>query len=614
MKTFTRQITLSILFALLTLYGTKSAAQCQAGFTWTQATANVISFTNTSIGASQSVSYYWNFGDNHTSFLQNPQHTYSMPGTYYTCLFYQDSDSCSSIFCDSIVVTGSVICSFNVAANVTAHPSCGTCADGAASSSSTGGTPPYTYSWSNGATTSSVSGLLPGTYSVCVTDASGCTDCSNTIILDTSQCHANFTWSQLSPTYIQFTNTSTGTTGSTNYYWTFGDSHVSSATNPLHYYITPGSYNVCLHISDTSSGYCNNTYCSTITVAPFCNLMGSAYESSPASCYTCADGAAYVTPISGGTPPYTYSWSTGATTDSISGLLPGNYSVTITDATGCSIHRTVTVHQPCTLVLNGYENPASCSSCSDGSAYVIASGGNSPYSYSWSTGATTSSISNIPPGMYGACVTDAHGCHLCDTIIVSDSVQCAASFYLYPDTMTLHTYYAVNTSSASSWASWLWNWGDGNYDYTQYPTHTYANAGFYQICLTITDSNCTSTFCDTEYVSRPAYPGRYFAGNELNSIVTINVIPPIQTGIQTSAIQTASLYPNPVTSTLTVSVPGNKNTIICKVYSLQGSEIINGTLTGQQITLNLGEFDRGIYVLELRSNDGLVLHKKFVKQ
>src|SRR5436190_24247402 len=83
----------------------KIFAQCQASFTWTQTSNNVISFTNTST-ASAGTFYHWAIGNAFFSNAQNPVHTFSVPGTYYVCLAITDSlQNCNSTFCDSVTVT-----------------------------------------------------------------------------------------------------------------------------------------------------------------------------------------------------------------------------------------------------------------------------------------------------------------------------------------------------------------------------------------------------------------------------------------------------------------------------------------------------------------------------
>src|SRR5436190_15984870 len=91
----------------------KIFAQCQASFTWTQTSNNVISFTNTSTGPGNF--YQWTIGNSFFSYAQNPVHTFSIPGTYYVCLTFSDSlQNCNSTFCDSVTVTGVILCNMTL--------------------------------------------------------------------------------------------------------------------------------------------------------------------------------------------------------------------------------------------------------------------------------------------------------------------------------------------------------------------------------------------------------------------------------------------------------------------------------------------------------------------
>jgi hypothetical protein len=125
---------------------------------------------------------------------------------------------------------------------------------------------------------------------------------------------------------------------------------------------------------------------------------------------------------SGGPPAYSYIWNTGATTDTISNLCHGIFTVTVTDATGqigfCSetiINDTVTVY--------GTQIPASCWSCPNGSATLHPSGGSGVYYYSWQGFPdTTATLSGLPHGFVYGCVTDSMGCIACDSIDVQSPV------------------------------------------------------------------------------------------------------------------------------------------------------------------------------------------------
>ncbi|MBK8847546.1 MAG: SprB repeat-containing protein [Bacteroidetes bacterium] len=105
----------------------------------------------------------------------------------------------------------------------------------------------------------------------------------------------------------------------------------------------------------------------------------------------------------------TYLWSNGSTDGSISGLTAGTYTVTVTDANGCSSMCSATVSEPSQLAATCSAGDATCGA-SNGSVSVAASGGTAPYTYVWSNGSTDASVSGLGAGIYTATVTDANGC------------------------------------------------------------------------------------------------------------------------------------------------------------------------------------------------------------
>ncbi len=149
------------------------------------------------------------------------------------------------------------------------------------------------------------------------------------------------------------------------------------------------------------------------------------------SCYGLNNGSITATPD--GTAPYTYSWKRQgnntviSTVATISNLQPGSYVITCTDASGCSASATHTVTQPSAALsaTTGSTN-ATCGG-SNGIATVTASGGTSPYTYLWSSGATTASASGLSAGPYSVVVTDANGCTFSANAIVSNTSNLSIS-------------------------------------------------------------------------------------------------------------------------------------------------------------------------------------------
>jgi uncharacterized repeat protein (TIGR01451 family) len=267
-----------------------------------------------------------------------------------------------------------------------------------------GGTPPFTYQWSNGQTTQTATGLTAGIYEYTITDAQGC-------FVASSQDSMTYAWVyNSSPVSVQMSSTnSTCTDG------TASVTSVTGGTAPYTYVWStiPPQYTANV------SGLAPGSYTVTVTDAGGCTGLGYVYigqnpnglsgniSSTPETCIQ-ANGTASVT-VTGGTLPYTYLWSNGATTQSISGLSYGSYYVTVTDALGCPKVKWVNVQRTDPLILSFTPTQPNCFN-TGGALAINVNGGTPPYSYQWTNGNTTNSISNLGAGYYYCQVTDANGC------------------------------------------------------------------------------------------------------------------------------------------------------------------------------------------------------------
>ena len=265
-----------------------------------------------------------------------------------------------------------------------------------------GGTPGYSYSWSNGASTSTINGLSAGFYNCTVTDANGCTITSGNISVNQPSALTVIT----SKTAVSCNGGSNGTAtvspngGTPGYSYSWSNGQTTQTATGL----SSGNYNCTI----TDANGCTITS-GNIFISQPTNLTSTIQQTS-VSCNGGGDGTASVNP-SGGTPGYSYSWNNGATTQSISGLSFGSYTCTITDANGCTITQSITVTQPNQLLLQSTTiNDVSCFNGNDGDVAIIVVGGTTPYTYLWNTGATVNSLSNLLSGTYTCDVTDANGC------------------------------------------------------------------------------------------------------------------------------------------------------------------------------------------------------------
>uniref|UniRef100_UPI001F1B65D0 SprB repeat-containing protein n=1 Tax=Membranihabitans marinus TaxID=1227546 RepID=UPI001F1B65D0 len=132
-----------------------------------------------------------------------------------------------------------------------------------------------------------------------------------------------------------------------------------------------------------------------------------------------ADGSATVM-VEEGVGPYTYLWSNGQTDATLSGVVAGTYSVVVTDGNGCTETEVVTIGESSgDLTVNIASSDAICNT-SSGMATLTIGGGTSPYTYLWSNGSTDKDQLNLAAGVYSVVVTDAVGCSVVETVVISN--------------------------------------------------------------------------------------------------------------------------------------------------------------------------------------------------
>ncbi len=265
-----------------------------------------------------------------------------------------------------------------------------------------GGVPPYQYAWSNGATTQDINGLPAGNYSVKVKDANGHEQALDTVLTQPSEFKAQI----VNTTDIKCNNNYSGAI----------NLEVEGGVLPYKYRWSNGQ--VTQDLVNVPAG----DYTVKITDANFCELEASASISEPEPLVLSLDSVTHINcfgqstgaidlRVVGGTAPYVYSWNNGATTQDLSGIKAGSYSVDVTDNNGCVQSISVTINEPQLLSLteNSFRN-VDCKGNNSGAISINVFGGVKPYRFAWSNGATTKDISGITAGTYSVTVTDANGC------------------------------------------------------------------------------------------------------------------------------------------------------------------------------------------------------------
>ncbi|HMT30265.1 MAG TPA: SprB repeat-containing protein, partial [Bacteroidia bacterium] len=349
-----------------------------------------------------------------------------------------------------------------------------------------GGTAPFGYTWSNGATSEDIGGLVAGIYTLSVTDANGCdTSLTATVIQPQAPLIPALVVGQNVSCYGgsdgQLNLTVTGGTPPYVYLWSNGTTGTTLNNVPA------GTYTVTI----TDGNGCNAIITENVS-QPASPLVAPIVVSQPVACYGVNNGSITAN-ASGGPPAYTFLWNTGATTATLTGLAAGTYSVTVTDSKGCTYSETIQLTQPSApLGVTGLTTVANCLDSLGGSVTISVTGGTAPYYYQWSNGSTVQNIPDAMPGTYTVTVTDANGCTENGSYVVGNNSE----FHITPGGLTTICVGETATLIADSIAGGTYQWyyegnilngATGNVFITP-------AAGFYSVSITVP---CGTFFTDS---------------------------------------------------------------------------------------------------------------------
>ncbi len=352
---------------------------------------NAIAGTSAS-GGSGALTYQWNDPAGQTT----PVATNLAAGDYVVTV--TDANGCTAA--DTASVTEPVDLT---ASTVVTNAKCFNQPTGSILASAQGGISPYNFAWSSGPPTGLNNNVLAGTYTVTVTDANGCTETSSTTV------------GQPTPLTASATTVSVKCSGSAD-----GSATVipQGGTGPYTFKWSDTQQQT----TATATGLAAQSYVVTVTDANGCTINPSAVVAAPAvlavnltktnsSCHTLANGSATVA-ASGGTGPYSYHWNDPASqsTAVATGLSAGNYAVTVTDANGCTNQGSTTISEPAAIQITATPVDALCFGSATGKINLALQGGTAPYTFAWSSGNTTLTITQQPAGNYSVTATDAQGC------------------------------------------------------------------------------------------------------------------------------------------------------------------------------------------------------------
>ena len=277
----------------------------------------------------------------------------------------------------------------------------------------TGGTPSYTYLWSNGSVTEDLANIAAGNYNVTITDSHGCTTTVATTVGQPAS-GLNGTISVINVACFGGSTgalnlTVTGGTAPFTFVWNNG------ATTEDISNLAAGSYTATI----TDASGCTAAVSASVT-EPSSAVSGSVASTTNVTCFGGTNGSVTITG-NGGLGPYEYQIGAGSfqASGTFGSLSAGIYSITIRDANLCTFTLQATITEPPTALTGTITvTNVKCFGGNDGGCDLSVSGGTSPYTYLWSTGSVAEDISNLTPGSYSVIITDSHGC----TAIVNASV------------------------------------------------------------------------------------------------------------------------------------------------------------------------------------------------
>jgi len=383
-----------------------------ASFTYNCSSNLRVNFVNTSTFCP--TSFLWDFGDpssgaNNISSLENPTHAYTLGGIYNIHLTVSGPGNNSSTF-----TLPKLEIIENIVASIVNPIRCYDDTTGSLTVNFVGDSSAITYHWDSDPiqTTRTAVGLGAGDYNVTILNKAGCPASAHISLGE--------------PPPLLYSVKTTKPDCATNN----GSIDVAmSGGSP------PYSYSWFPNVSNASAAknLPSGTYIVTVTDANLCykvinidlpdssDLEASISIAKEVSCFNGNDGKATVS-ASGGTLPYSYSWSpAGGNTIANNNLAAGNNTVTVTDARGCKAIATVIIHQPPILTSVIRVQNTFCGS-DNGSASVEVLGGTSPYQYTWSPGIyTNASVNNLAPGQYAVMIKDNNGCIKNDAAVIAPS-------------------------------------------------------------------------------------------------------------------------------------------------------------------------------------------------
>ncbi|OFY87018.1 MAG: hypothetical protein A2236_00070 [Bacteroidetes bacterium RIFOXYA2_FULL_33_7] len=518
--------------------------------------------------------------------------------------------------------------------------SCNGLTDGAIDITVSGGTMIYTYLWDNAATTADITGLSAGTYTVIVTDASNCTVEDSVTIAEPSVIVASIVGTDISCNGNFDGSADLSVSGGTApYTYDWNNNAMTQDISDL----LLGTYTVT--ISDANA--CEET--ATVVIAEPAVLVAS-IVGTDVLCFGDSTGLANLS-VSGGTTPYDFTWSNAESTEDISDLAAGTYTVAVLDLNSCSANASVVIAESSELLASVVGSDITCNGLTDGEANLTVTGGVSPYTFAWDNSATTEDLTELPAGTYNVVVTDSNACTTSATVVILDPTALSASA---TGTNVLCNGAAtgdadLTVSGGTAPYTYAWDNSVTTQDLSNVVAGTYnvivsdANACTANASVSITEPTAivattivtgpwTSTSTDGTIdltVSGGVSPYTFAWSNDSTSEdISISVAAnytvtvtdangctedasAVALGVNTIATTSVNIYPNPSKGILNVTnVKGSE----VSVYNIIGEAIIKLTSTTNNVSLDMSELSNGTYIVRIVKDSNVITKKVMLKK
>jgi PKD repeat protein len=509
--------------------------------------------TVTAEGGTAPYTYLWgtNTGD------QTTETAASLPaGTYNVTV--TDATPCASS--TSVIITEPEQITTTVSyTDVTCNAAC----DGTATVYITNGVEPYVIAWSDLQTTETAVNICPGEYCVTVYDANNC-HASSTPCVTISE-PVELTLNTVSITNVVCFDGNDGaalveaTGGIPSYTYTWSDGNNSASNTGL----ASGTYNV----SVTDQNNCTATNEIIVNQPTIFNIDNTVVN---ASCGQ-YDGSIQII-VSGSTPPYTYQWSSGQTTNNLSDLQAGAYILTVTDVNLCTIETVINVNDESGPEITSIDiTNISCYGYNDGMATVNVSGGTSPYSYLWSNGGSEQSVSDLEPGDISIQVTDNNSCIATFTAIVNEPEILELSYSSTPETPVGSENGTASVSVSGGTSPYYYEWNPGGETTSEITGLSFGN--YY---VTVIDENgCTE--------STSVYVDFYEAISDMDNM------------------NSYTIYPNPTNGIINIDFNSIETETII-ITDMLGKQLQEVKITNSKSQIDMTDYKQGIYFINFFAN------------